>query len=262
MFRLFLAISTLITAFSQASDVFYHVNNRVYQEENFSHNTIIHEPQGTVRLYNNKPETTIRKNPLQPQVLISTGLGTHYIYTPTYSYTNAGTTTDIPAESYSHTILPVGVEVSFPTKNRITFGLGANYYFNPFTNSSNLNTTGTKVFTAETKYMLYGKVGYAINEVVSLYTMLGITGIDLTVYDDITNELFSESTINAPSFGLGFSLNMNENLKLFIDGVYSYLYKTGANDNETNPRLNAISQKKYHSFQGRVGISFDILSLR
>jgi opacity protein-like surface antigen len=260
MFRILL-ICIFITTFSQASDIFYHVNNRIYEEENFSHNTIIHEPQGTVRLYNNKPETIIHKNPLQPQVFISAGLGAHYIYSPPYSYINSGTTTNRPAESYSHTMLPIGIEASFPTKTRIIFGLGGHYYFNPFTNSSELNTTGTKIFTAETKYMLYGKVGYAVNEVVSLYTLLGVTGVNLTVYNDTTNALFSESTINAPSFGLGFSLNMNDHLRLFVDGVYSYLYKTGAEYNGIDPHLYAISQKKYHSFQGRVGIAFDITSL-
>lgn len=246
---------------ANASGLIYHTNNGIYQDNSSMH-TIMHEPQGTVHLYHNRPEVVKSPNRFLPQIFISAGLGAHYIYSQEYSYTDGGTISSILDESYTHTVLPVGVEILFPTKNRTSFGFGANYYFNPLTNSSELKTTGVKVFTAKTKYLVYGKASFTINDILSLSTLLGISGFNLSVYNDITNTLFSQSKVNAPAAGLGLSLNATPNIRMFIDGIYSYIGNANANYNGTNPRLKAISERKYHSFQGRVGIAFNLASLQ
>jgi hypothetical protein len=259
MILFFLLLSSIV----YAQQVQYNEGGFYTEEIRNDSAVIIREPYGFNRLYKNEEPLQVRQqiNTHSPSFLIHAALGAHYIHSPSKNYTDGGIETNLISKSYTHAIAPIGAEVMLPISNRFHFFLGGSYYFNPFSNSSDLASTGVQVFNAKTKYLLYGKASYSFTDIFSLYIIGGMSGMEISVYNDITNALIATSQVSVPSMGFGFSWHTSKNVSMFIDGIYSPIGVIETGYKGTDSRIIAISQRKYNSFQGRIGLMLNFSNL-
>lgn len=216
---------------------------------------VVRQELGSTKLYNQVPQRIVNYSSMpQKQIFFNVALGLNYTQSPSVSFTDGFITSNIPKEHYTTTILPIGLEYELPVARKVSFGFTANYILNPLSNSKFFSNSSVKIFEVQAQYSARVKLNYHISSTFLTYFASGIAAFDVNVYNDSSNaKLFTSNTI-APIVGFGVAINTSPSVRFFAETSISFFDKI--NKIQTNnPRINAISQRKYTSVQTQVGIN-------